>query len=80
MPFHTLVMGAVVVPYNGLGIVGLNNVHLTCTILDVISAESKSLMLKDWRSTLAAALFNSRVTGSAALLTGGKPESPQHDP
>ena len=56
-------MGAVVVPYNGLGIVGLNNVHLTCTILDVISAESKSLMLKDWRSTLAAALFNSRVTG-----------------
>ena len=50
LPFHTLVKGAVVALYNGLG---LDNLHLTCTILDANSAKIKSLLSKNWQSTVA---------------------------
>ena len=48
LPFHTLANGAVVTPYNSSGILGLDNMHLMCTILDAISADIKSLS-KDWQ-------------------------------
>lgn len=59
LPFYNLVKGAVVASYNGSGIVGLNNVHLSRIILDAVSAKIKSLKLKQ----LPRRWLVSRVTG-----------------